>query len=302
MQSSYGPFRWVGRIPKMLRRHGFPDEEVRQLRYRLEEFLRGADLAESAFIIDGPGLGIGSHFVALSLLGPERFGQFRSVHSVSASSYGVLYSIAWQLDMLSITRAKIDSFSRDMKKRHNLAGWAKGCRLLLRRLLGSSHVFDNDITEEALAYGVRPDFLKVRVSELPENVSFWAYCVEDRELCEIRRDSRFADWFVGEVIRCVPAVKGLYAPLRKEGKTYVDAVASPKLGELYRNLRNRYRHVLFLHTNRDGIRGNTTFLKMHNTGSARIRIQLDFLYFLFGMENRDMDEAIRVALRQDRPI
>ncbi len=286
----------------MLRRHGFPDEHVRQLRYRLEEFLRGADLAESAFIIDGPGLGIGSHLVALSLLGPKRVSQFKSVHSVSASSYGVLYSIAWHLDMLSITRAKIDSFRRDMKKRHNLAGWARGCRLLLRRLSGASHVFDNDITEEALAYGVHPNFLKVRVSELPENVSFWAYCIEDRELCEIRRDSRFADWSVGEVIRCVPAVKGLYAPLRKEGKTYVDAVASPELATCYRDLRNRYRHVLFLHTNRDGIRGNTTFLKMHDTGSARTRIQLDFLYFIFGMENRDMDEAIRIALTQDSPI
>lgn len=302
MEKSYGPIKRVKGIPKMFQRRGFPDEEVQRLRDRLEEFLGGADLSESALIIDGPGPGIGSHFVALSLLGPERVSQFHSVHSVSASSYGVLYTIAWHLGMLSLSRAKVDNFCRDMKKRHNLTGLTRGCSLLLRRLLGTSHVFDNDITEEALAYGVHPDFLKVRVSELLENVSFWAYCLEDDDLCEIRRDSRFADWSVGEVIRCVPAVNKLYTPLRKEGKTYVDAVTSPKLGSLYRDLRNRYRQVLFLHTNRDGKQGNTTYLKMHDTGSGKVRIMLDFLYFIFGMENRDMTEAVRVALFLDRPI
>lgn len=303
MESNKALTKRVGRIPRMFQRRGFPDEEVLRLRKRLEEFLQESDLSESALIIDGPGPGIGSHFVVLSLLGPERVSQFHSVHSVSASSYGVLYTIAWHLGMLSLSRAKVDNFCRDMKRRHNLAGWGRGCHLLLRRFLGSSHVFENDITEEALAYGVHPDFLQVRVSELLENISFWAYCLEDGELCEIRRDSsRFADWSIGEVIRCVPAVNKLYTPLRKDGKTYVDAVTSPELGKLYRDLRNRYRQVLFLHTNRDGKQGNTTFLKMHDTGSGRVRIMLDFLYFMFGRENRDMTEAVRVALFNDRPI
>jgi hypothetical protein len=41
---------------------------------------------------------------------------------------------------------------------------------------------------------------------------------------------------------------------------------------------------------------------MHDTGSGKVRIMLDFLYFIFGMENRDMTEAVRVALFLDRPI
>ncbi len=289
-------------IPKALRRPGFPDEEVRRLRRRLEEFLKDADLTESALIIDGPGLGLASHFVALALLGPERVSQFRSLHSMSASSYGVLGFVAWQRDMLSLTSPEIDNFNRANQERHNLAGWGRASRLLLRKLSGSPYLFSNDRAEEALAYTVRPDFLDVRVSELPENLSFWTHCVEDRELCEIRRDSRFADWSVGEVVRGLGAVKGIYAPFCKDGKTYMDAVRSPQLRELYRDLRERYRHVLFLHMNRDGIRGNTAFLKMHNTGSGRTRIMLDFLYFMGGLQNRDVDEGIRVALHQVRPI
>lgn len=302
MRSKDGLLKRVGSIPKLLQRQGFPDVQVERLRARLGEFLEGTDLSECALIIDGPGLGIGSHLVALSLLGPQRVREFQSVHSVSASSYGVLYTIAWHLDMLSLSRAKIESFTRDMKKRHNLAGWARGCHLMLQKLIGSSHVFDNDITEEALAYGVNPAFLQVPVSELPENVSFWAYCLEDGELCEIRRDSPSSNWSVGDVIRCVPAVNKLYAPLRKEGKTYVDAVTSPNLGSLYRELRNRYRQVLFFHTNRDGTQGNTTFLKMHDTGSGKLRILFDFILFMAGRENREMDDAIRTALLLDNPI
>jgi hypothetical protein len=187
--------------------------------------------------------------------------------------------------------------------RHNIAGWGRGSRLVICFLLGSSYLFSNDRLEEALAYGVHPDFLNIKVSALSENISFLTYCVEDRELCEIQPSSRFADWSLGEVIRCVTAVKGIYAPFRKEGKTYMDAVTDrPKLRGLYRNLRNRHRHVLSLHMDRDGIYENTTFLKMHDTGSGRIRVILDFLYFMSGVENRDFGEAIRVGLHQVKPI
>jgi hypothetical protein len=290
-------------IPKILRRPGFPDEEVGRLRSRLEEFLKRADLAESALIIDGSGLGLISHFVILFLLGPERFNQFASIHSVSGSSYSVLYFLALQKNLLSLTHEKIDNFNQFNQVRHNIAGWGRGSRLVIRFLLGSPYLFSNDRLEEALAYGVHSEFLNMRVSELSENISFLTYCVEERELCEIRQSSRFADWSMGEVIRCVTAVKGIYEPFRREGKTYMDPVTDrPQLRELYRNLRKGHRHVLSLHMDRDGIHGNTTFLKMHVTGSGRIRVMLDFLYFMSGVENRDINEAIHVGLHQVKPI
>jgi len=76
----------------------------------------------------------------------------------------------------------------------------------------------------------------------------------------------------------------------------VDAVTTPQLRGLYRELRAQYRHVLFLHMNRDGVVGNTTFVKMHDSGSGRTRITLDFLYFLSGLDNLEVDAAIRVGL------
>jgi hypothetical protein len=284
-------------------RPGFPDEEVNRLRSRLEEFLTRTDLTESALIIDGSGLGLISHFVILWLLGSERLNCFRSIHSVSASSYSVLYFLAWQKDLLSLTHEKIDNFNQANQMRHDIAGWGRGFHLVIRFLLGSPHLFSNDRLEEALAYGVHPEFLNMRVSELSENIFFLTYCIEERELCEIQKSSRFADWSMGEVIRCVTAVKGIYAPFRKGGKTYMDAVTDrTQLRELYKNLRKRHRHVLSLHMDRDGIHGNTTFLKMHNTGSGRIRVMLDFLYFMSGVENRDFGEAIRVGLHQVKSI
>jgi hypothetical protein len=290
-------------IPKVLCRPGFPDEEISRLRSRLEEFLKRTDLSDSALIIDGSGLGLISHFVILSLLGSERFDRFRSIHSVSASSYSVLYFLAWQKNLLSLTHEKIDNFNTANQMRHNITGWGRGLRLVIRFLLGSSYLFSNDRLEEALAYGVHPEFLNIRVSELPENISFLTYCDEDRELCEIQQSNRFANWSIAEVIRCVTAVKGIYEPFHKEGKTYMDAVTGrPQLRELYRNIRKVHRRVLSLHMDRDGIHGNTTFLKMHNTGSGRIRVMLDFLYFMSGVENRDFGEAIRVGLHRVKPI
>jgi hypothetical protein len=290
-------------IPKLLCRPGFLDEEVSRLRSRLEEFLMRTDLTESALIIDGSGPGLISHFVILSLLGHERFNCFRSIHSVSASSYSVLYFLAWQKDLLSLTHEKIDNFNQANQMRHDIAGWGRGITLVIRFLLRSSHLFSNDRLEEALAYGVHPEFLNMKVSELSENIFFLTHCVEEHKLCEIQKFSRFADWSMGEVIRCATAVQGIYAPFCKEGKTYMDPVTDlAQLRELYRNLRKRNRYVLSLHMDRDGIHGNTTFLKMHDTGSGRIRVMLDFLYFMSGVENRDFGEAMRIGLHQVKPI
>ena len=291
------------RIPNILRRPGFPDEEVNRLRCCIEEYLKHKDLAESALIIDGMGPGVGSHFVALKLLGPARISQFRSIHSICTGSYGVLFFLAWQKELLSLAMEKSWNLNRTCQAIHNITGWGRGFRLLLRMLFGSPHLFPNDFHERVLAYVVRPEFLQMRVSELPENVSFLTYCTEERALCEIRRNSRFADWSMGEVIRCVTALKRIYSPFRKEGKTYMDAVTDrQQLREFCRNLRGQNRHLLFLHINREGIHENTTYLKMHNTGSGKVRIMIDFLYFMYGLENRDVDEAGHVALHRITPI
>ncbi|MGH2611162.1 MAG: hypothetical protein ACRDHF_18940, partial [Tepidiformaceae bacterium] len=267
-----------------------------RLRLRLEAFLERVDLADSALIIDGPGPGLASHFVALALLGPARVNQLGHLHSVSASAYGVLYFVAWHRGLITLTPRRIDDFNRANQARHGVGGWGAAGRLLLGKVRGARYLFSNDRAEEVLAYGVHPDFIHTKVAALPHNLSFWTYCVERRELGEIRRDSGLADWSLGEVIRAVTAVNGIYAPFHKEGQSYVDAVTAPQLRQLYRDLRAQYRDVLFLHMNRDGVQGNTSFVRMHHTGSGRLRIMLDFLYFLSGIENRDVNEAIRVSL------
>ena len=290
-------------IPKTFRRPGFPEEEVSRLRCSLEHFLNHVDPAESALIIDGLGPGLGSHFIVLSLLGPKRVRRFQSIHSLCTGSYGVLLFLAWQKDMVSLTPEKTGNINRVFQAGHNIAGWGRGSRLLLRMLFGAPYMFNNDSTEGILTYCMHPEFLHMKVSELPENMSFLTYCVEDHKLFEIRRESRFADWSMRDVGRCVGALKRIYEPFQKEGKTYMDAVTDrPQLRDFFRNIRMQNRHVLFLHMNREGVHENTTYLKMHTSGHGKVRIMLDFLYFIHGLENRDLDEGVRMALYGVRPI
>lgn len=290
-------------IPKTFRRPGFPEEEVSRLRCALENFLDRIEPAESALIIEGLGPGLASHFVALSLLGSQRVSRFQSIHSFCTGSFGILFFLAWQKDMLLLTPETVGNFNRMFRAGHNTAGWGRGFHLLFRMLFGAPHMFDNNATDEVLTYSMHPEFLRMRVSELPENVSFLTYCVEDRMLIEIRRDSPFADWSMRDVARCVGALKRIYAPFRKEGKTYMDAVTHrPQLREFFRSIRTRSRHVLFLNMNREGIHGNTTYLKMHNSGRGKTRVMLDFLFLIHNLENRDLDEGVRVALYDVRPI
>jgi hypothetical protein len=290
-------------LPRTFRRPGFPEVEVSRLRGGIAGFLDRVDIAESALIVEGLGPGLSAHFVALSLLGQQRVSRFQSIHSFCTGSFGVLYFLAWRKDMLLLTPENVGNFNRMFRAGHNITGWGRGSYLLLRMLFGAPYMFKNDSTEEVLTYSMRPEFLQMKVSELPENVSFLTYCVEDRKLYEIRRDSPFADWSMREVARCVGALKRIYEPFRKEGKTYMDAVTDrPQLRGFFRDIRTRSRHVLSLHINREGIHGNSTCLKMHNSGHGKIRIMLDFLYLIHNVNNRDLDEGVRVALYSVRPI
>jgi len=276
---------------------------VSRLRRGIESFLDRVVLADSALIVEGLGPGLSSHFVALSLLGQQRVSRFQSIHSFCTGSFGVLFFLAWQKDMLLLTPENVGNFNRKFRAGHNITGWGRGSYLLLRMLSGAPYMFRNDSTEEVLTYSMRPEFLQMKVRELPENISFLTYCAEDRKLCEIRRDSPFADWSMREVARCVGALKRIYEPFHKEGKTYMDAVTDrPQLRVFFRDIRMRNRHVLSLHMNREGIHGNATYLKMHNSGHGKIRIMLDFIYLIHNLENRDLDEGVRVALYSVRPI
>lgn len=290
-------------MAKTFRRPGFPEGEVGRLRCGLENFLGHVDLSESALIVEGLGPGLSSHFVALSLLGQQRVGRFQSIHSYCTGSFGVLFFLAWKKDMLLFTPENVGNFNRKFRAGHNLAGWGRGAYLLLRMLFGAPYLFKNDSTDEVLTYSMRPEFLRMKVSELPENVSFLTYCVEDRKMFEIRRNSPFADWTMRDVTRCVGALKRIYEPFQKEGKTYMDAVTDRlQLRDFYREIRRRSGHVLSLSMNREGIHGNTTYLKMHTSGHGKIRIMLDFLYLIHNLENREIDEGVRMALFGVRPI
>lgn len=290
-------------VRRIFDRPGFPESEVSRLRCALKNFVDHADLEDSALIVEGVGPGLASHFVVLSLLGLQRVSRFRSIHSFCTGSFGVLFFLAWQKGMLLLTPENVGDFSRRFRAGHDIAGWGRGSRLLLRMLFGAPHMFDNDATEEVLTYAMRPEFLRMTVSALPENVSFLTYRVEDRKLVEIRRDGPFADWSMREVARCVGALKRIYEPFRKEGKTYMDAVTDrSQLRDFFRNVRTRSRHVLSLQLNREGTHGNTTYVKMHDSGHGKIRIMLDFLYLIHNRENRDLDEGVRVALYGVKPI
>ena len=117
-------------IPQIFCRPGFSDDEMRRLQCSIEAFLNHADLTESALLIDGPGPGLASHFVVLFLLGPERVRQFRSIHAVCASVYGILAFLARQNGMLALTKEKIDDIYRANRAIHHLTGWEQACRLV----------------------------------------------------------------------------------------------------------------------------------------------------------------------------
>lgn len=130
--------------PKTFRRPGFPKEGMSRLRYSLEKYLNRVDPAKSALIIDGLVPGLASHFVVLSLLGPERVSRFQSIHSLCTGSNGVLFFLAWQKDMLSLTSEKIVNFNRAFQAGHNISGWGQGSRLFLRMLIGATYMVNND--------------------------------------------------------------------------------------------------------------------------------------------------------------
>jgi len=272
------------------------DSLLPSYRIALSDFLACAPLEESSIILDGPGIGCGSHGVLLALLGIERLTRLRAIHFFSSSGYAGFFFDASHKQQLKITRQDVAGWKQRNQHHHRIKLIATAFRFLGTKLIGKRWYFGNHFLADFLRSGVTDEYADAPIKSLPASFHFWTYDTTDQEFCDIHAASPYSHWTPSEVISSLVAVPRLYEPFEKDGHIYSDALPAPGVRALFRDLRKQSHNVLFWHMNREGRRNNTLFVKGHQSKSGFTRVVGDFTRFLLGLDNPEFDRSIELSL------
>lgn len=290
-------------IPDWMRRDGIDTSWLENTRERLVQWLADKRVEDVTLLLDGPGYGCPQGLVALALLGTHRVAAMREVHAFSASAYAVLFQLAQASGELTLPEWDAPRFHRENQWRHDVRPGAtllKGLSNRLRR--GAEALFPSHLGEATIACAVAESFVARKVATLPPHLKFWVYNRTRKEFEAIGAGTRFEHMRIGDLVRACASVPHLYAPFVFEGEELVDALWGKDIRPLYRRLRLEAKHAIFCHMQRDGLQDNTLFLKLHPDSNGYRRIGVDFAYFLLGMDNRDIADALRLGFFQLAPI
>lgn len=286
-----------------MRRDGVDNTWLENTRRRLVEWMADKPVADTTLLLDGPGYGCPQGVVALALLGASRVLAMREVHAFSASTYGVLFQLAHASGELVLPEWDARRFHRENQWRHDVRPGAtllKGLSLRLRRQAAA--LFPDHLSEAAISCAVAESFVSRKLSTLPPHLKFWVYNRTRKDFEAMGAGTRFENLRVGDMVRACASVPHLYSPFVFEGEELVDALWGKDIRPLYRRLRREAKHAIFCHMQRDGVSDNTLFLKLHPDPNGYRRIGVDFAYFVLGMENRDVADALRLGFFDLQPI
>lgn len=290
-------------IPDWMRREGVDSNWVENTRQRLVQWMSTRPVEDTTLLLDGPGYGCPQGLVALAMLGTERMLAMREVHAFSASTYQVLFQLARSRGDLTVPEWDASRWNRENQWRHDVRPGSTLIRGLSKRLRRRQEaLFPDHLGEAAMANSVAESFVRGKVASLPPSLRFWVYNRTQDIFEPMGAGTRFDDLRIGDLVRACTSVPHLYSPFRFEGDELVDPLWGKDIRPLYRQLRLEAKHAIFGHMQRDGVHENTLFVKLHPDTNGYRRIGLDFAYFVLGLDNREIGEAIRLGLFEIAPI
>jgi hypothetical protein len=291
------------RLPKLLREHRVPDAEVQRAREAVELFLVKAPIEESALMIDGPGIGCAGHLIILGLLGMERLKKMAAVHSFSSSGYGPMLLAAKEQGQLVVDRDSCYGWDLRNIQRHKIRPIQTLVESIGQKLKGEKFIFDNLLAEDALLSMTTTQFGNTPLSQcMPSNFHYWSYCQKRKEFFDHNSAENRAHWTPVNTIRAMTAVPQIYEAYEKDSCTYTDALLTTRIRDHFRQLRSTYSNVFFWHMRRDAEVGNTLFFKGHDDVNGTARVVIDFVRFMSGIPNPEVDAALRTGLFDLEPL
>lgn len=302
-QAILGPALKIGRSFDLYRNGQETEALLPRFSEAVRRFLSRAPLEESTVIIDGPGIGCATPMILLALIGMERLRKLKAVHFFSSASYGGLLLHAKETGDLTLTENEVIGFHRRNQALHEVQGGKTIVSLLKSRIFGKQFLFSNCQAEKALSLAVSEKYLGLTLRELPASFHFWVFDQTSRSFRALHaQHPTYSHWTTSEIVRASTAVPVLYEPLVKDGHLFSDALLAPGVRNLFKALRKQSRNVLFWHVNVGAERNQTIFVRGHQGKSGLIRVISDFLLFVSGLDNRDLDQALKAGLFKLKPL
>jgi hypothetical protein len=243
--------------------------------------LRIPNSEPSILTLAGTGPNGSSQLPILMQIGRKNIGELLQVNVISGSS--ISYFIFMAMTEGGFKSDGFRDYDRLVRKLHN----GTPLRLLKHLLTGikKAPYFQNELLRETLEIFFVKSFMDRALRTFDQNVRFYAHCLNEGKVVEIRSDN-YPEMTVEEICRACISIPALHGPFLYRNQLFVDPTFTDRFVALRRRLfQSSYNH-LYLNVKRDAQSRNVIFLKNEDLAFPVLTMLIDFLCLCMGVPNR----------------
>ena len=272
--------------------------EVKRIEATLKNFLSRGRISDSSVTLDGMGVNAAYQYAILSLLGYDRLKSLKCLNVVSSSTFAVLFFIARREGLAAWSPDDLIRWDPKNRRMHKIIPLLTIAKFLLAKCFRRSISLDCIGFSKALQMIVKQDFFLKTVNDLPPNLTFFLYNIDDKKIETIKPGCHHLGAMkVGELIQAAPSVPGIFSPFYYQGKRYSDPVYCPQAKQMYKALKRESDNYLISNIYRESITKGSIYLKPHGYRDGRIPFIKDFLLFMCGLNNPEIFQVAIVGLK-----
>ena len=266
-------------------------KRLEQIKAQLKRFLQRHPPEETTLVIDGPGVACLGVNLPPILLGYETLTRFKEIHTFSAGSYTILWLKAFH-EKLRDPSVQMKDFYSWNQRQHGIHVplFSLAAKWLKQKLTaGSTSLFRSENTYRAnAAHHPFGDALKDwTASVFPENWHIWSYDLQQKEFANLGDRSEFGSMSVSSLIESTTAIPGIYGAHNWQSRALVDCVFAPSFKSFARGILTKSRPLIFCNMSRDKETEDTLYLKAHDSGTAKQRVNGDIFRFFGGLPHKE---------------
>lgn len=250
---------------------------------------------------EGTGINYSWYFKSMDALFEAPTVNQKDLYLISGSVYSYFIIWARNHNMLKWDHEDFKNWNHHSKVWYGTGFWLVIKIILKKIVMSDKPIFRREQTMEALKDAFLPEFLVLRMKDLPDNIKIPLLRIEDDKVVIADAVGELSEMKVVDVILAATAIPGLFPNILFEGSNYSDPAYCK--GIIHKIIKIQDIPCIRVYSLfKSNARGNINFKKVTPESYTQRNQLLDNLRFLFGVRINSYVENVKNIFKTPRSI
>lgn len=173
-----------------------------------------------------------------------------------------------------------------INRRANGCSFSKAFTKSLFVFLKKQSFYPNEKLSQTVNHLFYPEFYNRTLSQFPENICLWSYCLIRKKEIELSVKNGFGDMTVIDAIRAAVSTGFLHNPFSYQDYELIDPIFSPVISSLKRKILSQGKNQLVINYKKNGENRGNYMVKHDDSKNPKFTLAKDFFLFTCNLPNR----------------